>query len=167
MDRRVLQLRLWLRLDVEDVAGDEIEVGEAAPVGRDDGAVLRLERRGVGVEADGGKVEQDLAHLRGGVLDGAAAVLDRLAAGREALVGGAGGVGGDQVDRLERHLELIGGDLGQRRLDPLPKLGLAGEDGDSVAIDLDPGVEEGRLLQAARQLRRVVGEGALRRHHGK
>src|SRR5205085_4929190 len=50
------------------------------------------------------------------------------------------------------NVELLGGDLLKRGLKPLADLGLAGEGGDAaIGVDPDPGIEERRLLQAARK----------------
>ena len=76
-----------------------------------------------------------------------------MAAGGVAFVGGAAGIGGDDLDRLEGNIELFGGDLQERGLDALAEFDLAGEDRDrAVGVDADPGVEIGRSCEAARRL---------------
>jgi hypothetical protein len=76
--------------------------------------------------------KQERAYLRRRVEYGGAAVLHGLAAGGVAFVGGLGGVGSDQRNLIERHIELLGGNLQKRGLDSLPQLGLAGEHRDAA-----------------------------------
>jgi len=121
-------------------------------------AILGLQLRWGQAELAGGCLDQQAAHLGGGVQDRRSAVLHGMAAGREALVGRASGVGGNQVQAEWRDIELLGGDLEQRGLQALPKLRLAGEHLDTaIRRDPDPRIEFGRFLQAARQRRGAAG----------
>src|SRR5436190_918904 len=71
----------------------------------------------------------------------------------------AAGVARDHRDAPQRHLELLGSDLGERRHDALPELDLAGEYGDAaVGIDAQPGIKRAVGLQAAGEPRRVLPE---------
>ena len=73
------------------------------------------------------------------------------------------GVAGDHLDAVERQVELLGRDLGERGQDALAELDLAGEDGrGAVGVDADPAVELAVVLQAAGQPRRLLRERALR-----
>jgi hypothetical protein len=152
---RLAQFGFGLRREVERIAGDEFAIWQAAPVARHHRAGLCVQGFSRHPEPLRRESDQDLAHLGGGVHDRGAAVLHRMAAGRIALVGGAARIG-----RHDRHAggvdaELFGRDLDQRRLDPLPELGLAGEHRDlAVRVDADPGVEHGSLVEAAGQLGR-------------
>src|SRR5262249_9667362 len=75
-----------------------------------------------------------------------------LAAGGLPFIGGAAGVGRDHGHLRERHVQLLGRDLGERRDDALPKLHLAGEDRHlAVGADADPGIEHAVGLEAAWQ----------------
>jgi hypothetical protein len=76
--------------------------------------------------------------------DRGAAVLHRMAAGGVALVRREFGIGGNDLQRLEGHAQLFGGDLLERGLEALAELRLAGESRDAaVGIEADPGVEIG------------------------
>ena len=75
-----------------------------------------------------------------------------MAAGSIAFIGGAAGIGGDDRQRCKGHVEFFGGDLLKRGLEALTEFGLAGEHGDAaVGVDANPGIEERRLVEAARQ----------------
>ena len=98
--------------------------------------------------------DQDFARLRRGVADRRAAVLHRMTAGRVAFIGGQCRICGDEMDRLGRDDQLLGGELNERCLDALAELGFAGEDRDlAVRIDADPGIEHRRFFETSRQLR--------------
>ena len=75
------------------------------------------------------------------------------------------GVSGDETELAEIGVQLLGGDLQQRRLDALSELGFAGKDGDrTVSVDADPRIEKRRLLEAAGQRwRRWLWRWRLRR----
>ena len=93
--------------------------------------------------------------MRRGVLDRGAAILHRVAAGGIAFIGGQLGVGGDDLQRRKGNVEFFGGDLLERGLETLAKLGLAGEHRDrAVGIDPYPGIEVGRRRKATRGFRR-------------
>src|SRR5882762_2608171 len=78
-----------------------------------------------------------------------AAVLDRLAAGGLAFVRSERGVAVDDIDALQIDVELVGGDLRERRADALPQLDLAGEDRDrAVGVDAQPGIEHAVVVEA-------------------
>ena len=65
--------------------------------------------------------------------------------------------------RVERQVEFLGRDLGERGQDTLAELDLAGEDGrGAVGVDADPAVELAVVLQAARQPGRLLRESELR-----
>ena len=138
------------RLHVQRHSGDERAVAERAAVPAAHDAVRRVEPLWRNPPLRRSALHQQLAHARGCVANGGAAVLYRMAAGCVPLVGGALGVGGDdgnphRIDRqfFRRHLD-------QRRLDALPKLGLAGEHRDTtVALDANPGVDVRLGLEAA------------------
>ncbi len=71
-----------------------------------------------------------------------AALLDPGAAAGPTLVHGQGRVAHHDTDPLERHVELLGDDLGDRDIDTLAHIHLA-EIGDDIAVGLDgePAVE--------------------------
>jgi len=156
--RRVLQPSAGLGRHVQREAGRKVAVGQRTPVRRLDRAIFGLQLRWGQAEPAGGCLDQQAAHLGGGVQDRRPAVLHGMAAGGEALVGRASGVGGDQIQAGRRHVELLGGNLEQRGLETLPKLRLAGEHLDTaIRRDPDPRIEFGRFLQAARQRRGAAG----------
>jgi len=119
--------------------------GARGPVGKHQ----RVRRH---AEPGGGGFLQQSPHLCGGMEDGSAAVLHGVAAGGDTLVRCQAGVGCDQVNPARRDVQLLRGDLQQRGLQPLPKLGLAGKKGDApVRRHPYPGIEQRHGLQAARQ----------------
>src|SRR5881397_3545277 len=82
---------------------------------------------------------QDVARFGAREAKRGAAVLDREAAGGLTLVRGARGVAADDLDALEVHVQLVGGDLRQRGADALAQLDLAGEDRHgAVRVDAKP-----------------------------
>ena len=94
--RRVLELGLRLRLDVQQLGGGELaDSWRGGRRLRDDG-VLRRQLLGRNAEARGRGADQEFARLRRGVADGGAAVLHRLAAGGVAFVRRLGRVGRDE-----------------------------------------------------------------------
>ncbi len=151
----LLQLRLRLRFDVEKLRGHKLAIAEGSAVGCHNRLTFGPELVGRNAEAACRLGDQNLAHLGGGVADRRAAVLHRLTAGGEALVGRPSGVGGDQFDLAGRDLQLLGRHLEERGADTLAELGLAREDGDAaIGVDPDPGIEEGHVVEATRQLGR-------------
>ncbi len=91
--------------------------------------------------------------MRGRVHDRRPAVGQRTATRGEAFVGCATRIGRDHIDPRGIDPELLGRDLRERRLDPLPELGLAREYGHAaVGIDPNPGVEKRSVAEAPRQL---------------
>ena len=100
--RGILQLRFRLRLHMQHVARDQIAITEALAVRRDHRAVFGAQIFRRQIEPPRGFRDQKLAHLRGRVLDRGAAVLHRMAAGGVAFIGGAAGIGGDDLQRLRR-----------------------------------------------------------------
>ena len=145
---------------MEREAGGEGGVGAGGAGGGADEAVGDREGGGGDVELGGGLGEQEEPRLGGGVEKRGAAVLHRVAAGGEALVGRAGGVRGDEADAGGGDVELLGDDLDERGFEALAELGLAGEGGDgAVRADVDPGDEERGGLEAAGELRGAGGGG--------
>ncbi len=137
--------------------GGKLAITDLAAVGRAGNAVGKHEGIGADAEPPGGERGQHRAHLGGGHAQAGTTRLERHAAGGEAFIGGARGVAGDHPDPIEREIELLGRDLGERGEDPLPELDLAGEDRRAaVGIDADPGAEPAIALQAAGQTRRLL-----------
>jgi hypothetical protein len=92
--------------------------------------------------------------LGGGIEDGSAAVLHRLAAGGVAFVRRRRRVRGDQPHPRRVDDKFLRCHLDQRRLDALPEFHLAGEYGDAaVRVDPDPRVEHRLVLETARKHR--------------
>lgn len=148
----LLQGRLRLRLHVQHLAGNELAIGRASPILCQHGFVFGPEFGRRDPEALGGFRDKERAHLCRGVPDGRAAVLHRLAAGRESFVGRAPGVRRDKLDLPRIHLQLLGGNLQKGGADALAELCLAGEDGNRIVrVDADPGIEEAIIVKAARQ----------------
>src|SRR6516162_8788897 len=91
-----------------------------------------------------------------------------------ALIRGLRRIAGDHLDPGERQIELLGGDLRQRRRDPLAELDLAGKDDRGpVGIDAQPSIEHAVVVKAARQFwglsagrARGKGEGEDQRTRG-
>ena len=149
---RVLQPVGLRGLHVQRQPGGERAVAERPPVRRPHHAARRLELRVRHPELRRRCPDQQRPHLVGGMQDRGAAVLHRVAAGGEALVRRAAGIGGDQLDGARGQVEPLGRDLQQRRLQPLAQLGLAGEHRHmAVRRHPDPGIQLRRLLQAAGQ----------------
>src|SRR5262249_6777580 len=136
----------------------KMSVADLAAVRRRYDAVADLERIGGDPEALGRKLEQHGAHLGAGEAQRRAAVLDRLAARGLPFVWRAAGISRNHGHMRERHVELLGGDLGERRDDALAELDLAGEDSDpAVGADAQPGIEHPVGFEAARQPRLILG----------
>jgi hypothetical protein len=136
---------------IRNLVGDKFAVADLAAVGGRDEAVCGLElvrRHGKAARRLG---HEDRASLGRGVHDRGAAVLHRLAARREAFVRGLAGIRGHQLERAERHVELLCRHLQEGGLDALTKFGLAGEDGDAaVGGDADPRIQVRARLETAR-----------------
>ena len=94
---------------------------------------------------------------KGGIALRNAALLHPSAAAGPALVDGQGGVAHHDTDPCQRHIELLGDDLGDRDIDTLAHIHLA-EIGDDIAVRLDrePAVE---LIRGERRLDRAAGFG--------
>ena len=117
-----------------------------------DRAVAHLEIRGAHLELARGGLDEELAHLGARGPHRAAAGFHRQAAGGVPLVGGNRGISGHHDDALKRDIELLGGDLRDRRDRTLAKLDLAGEDRHGVArIDAHPALEARVRLKVCRQ----------------
>ena len=154
----ILQHRLRRRLHMQHFARHQIAIGEMPAVGRDDRAAIRRHLLGGDACALRRLRDQKPPHLRRGMHDRGAGILHGVAAGGVAFVGGARGVRRHDRQPGKIGIQLLGGDLQQRRLDALPELGLAGEHGDgAIGIDANPGIEKRRLLETARKWRRRSG----------
>ena len=99
--RRILQLRLRLRLDVQHAACHQIAIAETLAIGRNHGAVFGAEIFSRHIETPRRFRDQKFAGLRCRIQDRGAAVLHGMAAGRIALIGGAAGIGGDDLSDLK------------------------------------------------------------------
>ena len=147
------QFGLRRRANVEQLVLDQRSVGDAPAIARAHLARLGAQLPGGHAEPLGRLGNEDLAGLRRGVQDRGAAILHRVAARGVALVRGKRRVGGDELDGVHVHRELLGCDLQDRGLDALAKLGLAGEDGDAaIGADTQPRVEQRFLVERPRQL---------------
>ncbi len=124
------------------------------------GAVGRLDLAGWHLELRGAEAQQLPPRGGGGATDLHAARLDPLAAAGRALVGRQRGVAGDDVDRLDRHCELLGRHLAQGRRQALAEIDLAAEQGNApIPADRDEAVD-----RAGRQRpRRSEGQPGRRR----
>ena len=76
---------------------------------------------------DGGKIEKRLPAGRGRVADLRPAIPDRTAAAAMALVDGFRRAAHHDVEPIDRKIELLGGDLRERRLGAGAKIDLAGK----------------------------------------
>ncbi len=153
--RGILQLRIRLRLHMQHVGHDQFAVSKPASVRRDHGPVFGPEIVGRQIPTSCGFRDQQLAHLRGSVLDRGAAVLHRMTAGSITLIGGELRVGGDDLQRRKGNVEFFSRDLLERGLEPLAELNLASEYRDrAIGIDPDPGIEIWRRREASRGFRR-------------
>ena len=69
--------------------------------------------------------------------------MHRVAACREAFIGGAGGVGGDDFQGLKGNVQLFRRDLLKGRLETLAEFGFAGERRDAaIGIYANPGIKK-------------------------
>ena len=138
--------------DVEREARHQLAIAQGLPVRPGGDAVVQLDLVGGSDEAPGGGLGQQDTDVGRGVEQRGPAVLHRMAAGRDTLVGRACRVGGDEFDVVGKDRKLIGGDLDQGGLQPLAEFGLAGEDGDAtVGADLDPRIELRIFVEIAGQ----------------
>lgn len=123
--------------------------------GTRDRAVIDIEPRGIDAEAFRRRGEEALAHFGANMSQRAAGLLDRKAARGDAFVRAGCGRGADHFDAADIDVELVRGDLGQRRDDALADLDLAGRDRDAaVAGEPHPGRQSWIGHEADRQFRR-------------
>ena len=95
-------------------------------------------------ERRGGQLEECQARLGRRLTQLWPAPIDRLAANGIALVGRAGSVALHDGDARDRHVELLGDDLGERGLHAGAQLDLAGEEGHATVLaQRQPGVNGG------------------------
>src|SRR5262249_8868115 len=108
-------------------------------------------------KAFGREIDENCARFRTRKPQRSAAILDRLTAGRDALVRAATCISRNDTHAGERQVELFGRDLGERRGNALSKFDLSRKDGRAtIRVDADPGVEQAVLRQAAGQFRRLL-----------
>ena len=143
-DEIVAELAVPLHRQIEIAVADQLAIAEFARriAGHGNDAFGDLEPFGRHAEPRRGQLEEHAARLGRGVAQGDAALLHPGAAARTTLVDGPLGVAHHDADALERHVELLGDDLGDRDIDPLAHVHLA-EIGDDIAVRLDrePAVE--------------------------
>jgi hypothetical protein len=144
--RRHLRRRLAREIGVTG----EVPVRDTAATRGADRAITDVQIGDRGAELRRRRREQDRTGFGARESQRGAALLHGEAAGGLALVRRARGVAVDDVDALEIHVELVGGDLRERGADALSELDLAGEDGDaSLRIDAQPRVEPPVVVEAA------------------
>ena len=115
-------------------------------------AIADCQLVGLALQPRGDVLHEQLAHLGTGETQRSAAHRDRVAAGGEALRRALACVAGDDAHALRRDVELLGGDLRQRREDTLADLHLAGGDADTPAgLEADPAIEARIVGEALRQ----------------
>ncbi len=158
-DEVVAELAVPLHRQIEIAVADQLAVAEFARrlAQNGDDTVRDCEPVGRHSQLRRGQFEEHAARLGRGVAQGDAALLDPGAAARTTLVDGPLGVAHHDTDPLERHVELLGDDLGDRDIDPLAHVHLA-EIGDDITVRLDrePAVE---LVGSERRLDRGAGRG--------
>ena len=158
-DEVVAELAVPLHRQVEIAAADQLAIADLARriARHGDDAVGDFEPVGRDAEPRRGHLDQHAARLGRGVAQRDAALLHPGAAARAALVDGQGGVAHHDTDPRERHVELLGDDLGDRDIDPLAHIHLA-EIGDDIAVgfDREPAVE---LIGGERRLDGAAGFG--------
>ncbi len=156
-DKVVAELAVPLHRQVEIAVADQLAIAEfARRIARHgDDAVDDFEPIGRHAEPRRGQLEEHAARLGRGIAQGDAALLHPGAAARTTLVDGPLGVAHHDADPRQRHVELLGDDLGDRDIDPLAHVHLA-EIGDDSAVGLDrqPAVE---LVGGKRRLDRAAG----------
>jgi len=106
------------------------------------------------IEFGGGQPQQLLLSRGGGLAQLRAGLVHRAAARGLRLIDGLDRIAGNHVNAVEGDIEFLGHHLGKRSKNSCPQVHFAGVNGDdSVAPDLEPGIEFGRL-------RRAIGVGA-------
>ena len=131
----------------------------APTIGRNDRAVPHLQLFRADAKPTRRRRDKDAARLGAGRANGAAALLDRLAAERVLLIGSPRRVGGDHADLVESDVEFLRRDLRQRGQDPLPELGLAGEDRHRlIRLQADPSFKPAIVAQAERHICRRLAK---------
>ena len=139
-------------LDMERQQRGQFAVAQAVAVRRMGRAIVQLDLLDGDQPAPRRCLGQQDAHVGGGIEDGRAAVLHRMAARGDALVGRACGIGGYKLDAGWRHRKLVRRNLDQRRLQSLAEFRLAREHRDmSVGVDADPRIEQGEFVEVAGQ----------------
>ena len=121
-------------------------VGQAGAAGRGgDLAVLDARARPRRAQPGGGGGHERQPGPRAGLPERAARILDRPAARGHALVRAGGGRYLRDPHPVWPHVELLGGDLGQRRPHALPVLHLAGGHGDHAdGAEVEPSARKDR-----------------------
>src|SRR5436190_595532 len=148
--------------ELEPFAADQLAVTDPFVTGADH-AVGDLEVLFLGVEALGRLLEQRGLRGRRGVAQLHAADLNRQAAPGGALIGRERSVALDELDPVERHVELVGNDLRQRGRDTGAEIDLAAIERHLAAgIDREEGIDLGereRFGPLSQRLADVAGEG--------
>src|SRR2546425_9482912 len=142
--RRLLQRRVLVQLEVDLLVAEQLGVrGALRHVGPDaHDAELHLELARRHAEPRRRQVHQRLACRRRGLADLDATDLDGEAAPRRALVRGQRGVAFDEIDPIDRDIELFRRHLTQRHPDPRPEVDFAREDAHAaVTRDRDERVD--------------------------
>jgi hypothetical protein len=141
---RILSLRGVRDGPVELPSADQVAVADAlrGVIPGGDDAVLDGQSAGLDVESLARQLQQGGARLGRGLAHCHPAELNRLAASGVALVRSPGGVALDHRDALERHVQLVGRDLGQGGADTGSQLDPSAEDRHLAGgINGQPGVE--------------------------
>ena len=153
--RWVLQRRLRLCLNVQELIRHQFTVPELPAIVGNNNASGSLDPLGRHFQPSPGLIDQERAHLGGGIENGRPAVLQGMTAGGVAFIRRKTGIGSDQLERLEIDIELLGRDLQKRRLDALAEFGLARENRDGVVgTDADPGIEKRAAFETSRKIGR-------------
>jgi hypothetical protein len=152
--RRLLERRLGIAGKTETPVTDQRGVAHlAGRIGAQaDRAVCRLDTVEGSLEPVGAELQQCLARGRGGAADLHAAGLDALAAAGRSLIGGQGGVAGNDIDAIEGYAELLRRHLAQRRRQALSEVDLAAEQRHpAISADLDEAVDRARNQRPGRR----------------
>ena len=162
--RRIFERRLRVDLQRKRTAAEQLAVRRLlAARPRSDGPVLHHQIAGGYAEPLRRLLHQRAPRGGGRLADLHPALLDGQAAGRDALIRGERGVALDDGDELQRHVQLVGRNLGDGRAHARPEVDLAGKDGDAAPrIDREEGVDlvgrerprRGAAPRAARHQRR-------------
>src|SRR5438309_9353760 len=100
---------------------------------------------------------EQLAQLGARLAQALAAILDREAAGGDALVRAVGGARWQDAHFLERHAQLFGGDLRERSADALAKIHLAARDCHrAVALEMHALREPPRVGEREMRVERLI-----------